>query len=151
MTTTEEQCPRVQEYENATVQTEMKPGREKGSIKESLAVREDCKKRAGLRLSPVGRLSTTTSGKLKSIKPSSSSSPLNRPAPQETRAARVSGAVGTAAQGGCGVSFSGDIQDPPGQGPVRPTVGDPASAGGLDKLTHRGPLQPLPCWDSVIL
>jgi len=31
-----------------------------------------------------------------------------------------------------GVSFSGDIQDPPGQGPLLPTVGDPASAGGLD-------------------
>ena len=30
------------------------------------------------------------------------------------------------------VSFSGDIQDPPGQGPVQPSVGDPASAGGLD-------------------
>jgi len=37
-----------------------------------------------------------------------------------------------AAQGGCGVSFSGDIQDPPGQDPVQPTVGDPTSAGGLD-------------------
>ena len=36
------------------------------------------------------------------------------------------------AQGGCGVSFSGDIQDPPGWGPVQPAVGDPASAGGLD-------------------
>jgi len=36
------------------------------------------------------------------------------------------------AQGGCGVSFSGDIQDLPGQGPVQPAVGDPASAGGLD-------------------
>jgi len=34
--------------------------------------------------------------------------------------------------GGCGVSFSGDIQDPPGQGPLQPTVGDPASTGGLD-------------------
>ena len=30
------------------------------------------------------------------------------------------------------VSFSGDIQDPPGQGPVQPAVGDPALAGGLD-------------------
>ena len=37
-----------------------------------------------------------------------------------------------AAQGDCGVSFSGDIQDPPGQGPVQPAVGDPASVGGLD-------------------
>ena len=42
------------------------------------------------------------------------------------------GALEQAAQGGCGVSFSGDIQDPPGQDPVQPTVGDPASAGGLD-------------------
>jgi len=35
---------------------------------------------------------------------------------------------------GCGVSFSfsGDIQVPPGQGPVQPAVGDPALAGGLD-------------------
>ena len=41
------------------------------------------------------------------------------------------GALEQAAQGGCGVS-PGDIQDPPGQGPVQPAVGDPASAGGLD-------------------
>ena len=40
------------------------------------------------------------------------------------------GALEQAAQGGCGVSFSGDIQDPAGQGPVQPTVGDPASAEG---------------------
>ena len=42
------------------------------------------------------------------------------------------GALEQAAQGGCGVSFSGDIQAPPGQGPVQLAVGDPASAGGLD-------------------
>jgi len=42
------------------------------------------------------------------------------------------GALAQAAKEGCGVSFSGDIQDPPGQGPLQPTVGDPASAGGLD-------------------
>jgi len=40
------------------------------------------------------------------------------------------GALAQAAQRGCGVSFSGDIQDPPGQGPVQPGVGDPALAGG---------------------
>jgi len=28
------------------------------------------------------------------------------------------------------VSFSGDIQDLPGRGPVQPAVGDPGSAGG---------------------
>ena len=42
------------------------------------------------------------------------------------------GALEQAAQGGCGVSFSGHAQDPPGRSPVQPTVGDPASAGGLD-------------------
>jgi len=42
------------------------------------------------------------------------------------------GALEQAAQGGCGVSCSGATQDPPGQGPVQPVVGDPASAGGLD-------------------
>jgi len=42
------------------------------------------------------------------------------------------GALEQPAQGGCGVSFSGDIQDLPGQGPVQPAVGDPASAGVLD-------------------
>ena len=42
------------------------------------------------------------------------------------------GVLEQAAQGSCGVSFSGDIQDPPGQGPMHPAVGDPASAGGLD-------------------
>jgi len=34
------------------------------------------------------------------------------------------------AQRGHGFSFSGDTQDPPGQGPVQPAVGDPALAGG---------------------
>ena len=42
------------------------------------------------------------------------------------------GALAQAAWGGCGVSFSGDIQDPPGQRPPQPIVGDPALAGGLD-------------------
>ena len=41
-------------------------------------------------------------------------------------------ALEQAAQGGCGVSFSGGILDPPGQGPVLPSVGDPALARGLD-------------------
>ena len=40
-------------------------------------------------------------------------------------------ALEQAAQGGCGVSFSGDIQDPPGQGPVQSAVGDPALGGGV--------------------
>ena len=59
-------------------------------------------------------------------------------------------ALEQAAQGGCGFSFSGDIPDPPGQGPVQPALGDPALGGRLDWVTHRGPFQPLPCWDSVI-
>jgi len=42
------------------------------------------------------------------------------------------GALEQAAQGGYEISFSGDIQDPPGQGPVHPALGDPALAGGLD-------------------
>ena len=54
------------------------------------------------------------------------------------------GALEQAAQGGCGVSFSGDTQNPPGQGPVQPAVGDPASAGRLDWMIHRGPFQPWP-------
>ena len=40
------------------------------------------------------------------------------------------GALEQAAQGGCGVSFSGDIQDLPGCGPLEHAVGDPVSAGG---------------------
>ena len=40
------------------------------------------------------------------------------------------GALAQAVQGGCGVFFSGDIQDPPGRGAVQPAVGDPAWAGG---------------------
>jgi len=59
------------------------------------------------------------------------------------------GALAQAAQGGCGVSFSGDIPDLLGQGPLQPALGDPASAGGLDWVTHRGPFQPLPFCDSV--
>ena len=40
------------------------------------------------------------------------------------------GALEQVAQGGCGVSFSGDIQDPPGQGPVQPALSDLASQKG---------------------
>ena len=57
------------------------------------------------------------------------------------------GALAQAAQGGCGVSFSGDTQEPPGHGAVQPALGDPALAGGLDQMTHRGPFQPLPFCD----
>ena len=59
------------------------------------------------------------------------------------------GALEQAAQGGCGVSFSGVIQDLPGQGPVQPAVGDPALAGGLDWMIPRDLFQPLPFCDSV--
>ena len=36
------------------------------------------------------------------------------------------GALAQAAQRSCGVSFSGDIPDPPGRGPVQRALGDPA-------------------------
>jgi len=42
------------------------------------------------------------------------------------------GALEQAAQGGCGVSFSGDIQNPSGRGPVQPVLCDPSLPEGLD-------------------
>ena len=58
---------------------------------------------------------------------------LNSEHDEELLSSEGDGALEQAAQGGCGVSFSGDIQDPPGQGPVQPAVGDPASAGGCTR------------------
>ena len=52
------------------------------------------------------------------------------------------GALAQAAQGGCGVSFSGDIQTPAGCGAVQPALGDPALTGGVGWVTHRGLFQP---------
>ena len=46
------------------------------------------------------------------------------------------------------ISFSGDIQAPPGQGPVQPAVGDPASTGGWTGWPTEVPSNP---WHSVIL
>ena len=61
------------------------------------------------------------------------------------------GALEQVAQGGCGVPFSRrDLQNLPGQCPVQIAVGDPASAGGLDWMTHRGSFQPQTFCDSVI-
>jgi len=57
--------------------------------------------------------------------------PGNFPFCEKTQAIS-DGAMEQAVQRGCGVSFSGDIQDPLGRGPVQPAVGDPASAGRLD-------------------
>ena len=58
---------------------------------------------------------------------------------------------GDGALGGSGVSFSGDIPDPPGRGAVQPALGDPASTGGLDWVTHRGPFQPRTYCDTVFV
>ena len=52
-------------------------------------------------------------------------------------------ALEQAVQRGYGISFSRDIQNPPGRGPVQPAVGEPALAGGLDEIVSRGPFQPL--------
>ena len=52
------------------------------------------------------------------------------------------GALEQAAQGGCGVSFSGDVQTLPGQGPVQPAVGDPALAGGWAGWSPEVPSNP---------
>ena len=41
-------------------------------------------------------------------------------------------AVEQAAQEGCGVSFSGGLQNPPEHDPVQPALGEPALAEGLD-------------------
>ena len=70
---------------------------------------------------------------------------------QRRRGSRGHGGLLGRGQEGCGVSFSGDIQDLPGRGPVQPAVGDPASAGGVGWVTHRGPFQPRPFCRSVIL
>jgi len=59
------------------------------------------------------------------------------------------GALEQVAQRCCGVSFSGDIQNPPGQGPVQPVLGYPASAWDSDQMVSRGPFQPLRICDSV--
>jgi len=59
-------------------------------------------------------------------------------------------ALEQAAQRACGVSFSGDTQNPPGRGPVQLALGDPALAGRLDEMVPRGPFQPRPFCHSVI-
>ncbi|NXA40042.1 KHDR2 protein, partial [Eudromia elegans] len=56
-------------------------------------------------------------------------------------------ALEQAAQRGCGVSFSGDLPNPPGCHPVPRAVGVPAGAGGLDWMISRGPFQPQPFCD----
>ena len=51
---------------------------------------------------------------------------------EELLPSEYDGALEQASQGGCRVSFSGDMQDPTGRSPLQPAVGDPASSGGLD-------------------
>ena len=56
------------------------------------------------------------------------------------------GALAQAAQGGCGVSFSGDIPAPPGRGAVQPALGDPAWAGGWAGWPQRSLPTPTILW-----
>lgn len=58
-------------------------------------------------------------------------------------------ALERAAQGGRGVSLSGDIQNSPGHVPVSPAPSDPALPRELDWVISRDPLQPKQCGDSV--
>ena len=51
-------------------------------------------------------------------------------------------ALEQAAQGCCGVSFSGDSQDPPECGPVQPALSDPALAGAWAGESPEGPSNP---------
>ena len=51
---------------------------------------------------------------------------------EELLPAEGDGALAQAARRSCGVSFSENTQNLPGQGPVQAAVGDPALAGGLD-------------------
>ena len=59
------------------------------------------------------------------------------------------GALEQVAQRDCGFCFSGDIQNPPGWGPVQPRLGDPALAGG--GRTRWSPEVPSNPYHSVIL
>jgi len=54
----------------------------------------------------------------------------------------IDGALAQVAQRGCGVSFSGDTQDLPGQSPVQPALGDPALAGGWTGWPTEVPANP---------
>ena len=76
------------------------------------------------------------------------SSPPQAPHQPPVEKSRMHRALAQAAQGGCGVSFSGDIQAPPGPGPVQPAVGDPAWAGGWTRWPTEVPANP---YYSVIL
>lgn len=53
------------------------------------------------------------------------------------------------AQGGCGVSLSGDNQNMPGCDSAQSAPGDPALAAGLDCMILSGPFQPQQSGDSM--
>jgi len=74
----------------------------------------------------------------------------NPTSPEHPFRSEGDGALAQAAQGGWGVSFSGDIPDLPGRGAVQPALGDPAWAGGWAGGPQRALPTP-PCWDSGIL
>jgi len=52
---------------------------------------------------------------------------------------------------GCRLSILEDIQKPSGHGPSQPAAGVPARVGQLGKIPSRGPFQPQPSCDSVVL
>jgi len=58
------------------------------------------------------------------------------------------GALAQAAQRGCGVSFSGDIQTAPGRGAVQPALGDRALAGGWNGVSPEVPANP--CYPGIL-
>lgn len=52
---------------------------------------------------------------------------------------------------GCGISYLGGIQRLSGHSPGQLAPSDPTQAEGLDQVTSRGPFQPQPVCDSIVV